>query len=88
MNNKHSTYIAQKTFFSASWDLIFGKKDQARILQINSNLYSVLGIILLKFQKDWSLRTKIIAWKHLYLQMDNNNEDRHNIIKKTICSPI
>jgi hypothetical protein len=72
IKNKCSKYIKKRgnTFFG-----IFGasclKTDRAIIPQITDNLYSVSRIILLKFQKDWSTRIKVIAWKPLsvYRQM-------------------
>jgi hypothetical protein len=41
----------------------------ATIPQIKSNLYSVPGIIALKFQTDLSTRTKVMAQKPLCLLM-------------------
>ena len=44
--------------------------------QINPNLYFMLWIIALKFEKDWFPRTRVIVQKPLSLQTDNN-DDRH-----------
>jgi len=45
----------------------------ATIPQIKSNLYSVPGIIVLKFQTDLSTRTKVMAQKSLCLLMYDND---------------
>ena len=57
----------QKTPFLATWHLLFENQNP----QINLNLYSMLRIIVLKFQKDQSSRTNI--WKPLCLQTDVND---------------
>ena len=48
----------------------------ARIPQINSNLYLMPRIIVLKFQKDQSARIKVIAQKQFCLQMDDDANDK------------
>jgi hypothetical protein len=64
MNNKHSTYENRKHTF---WDLgaSFLKTGRYAIPQIVNTLYSVPRIIVLKFPKDRSTITNVIARKTL-----------------------
>ena len=54
-------------------------KNLKKMKTINSNLSYVPRIIVLKFQKDRSTRTKVIPRKPFCLQTDDNNSHTQNI---------
>lgn len=56
--------IKQKTLFVVAWGLLFGNWYGYNPPN-KSHLYSVPGIIVLYFWKDWSKRTKVIKWKSI-----------------------
>jgi hypothetical protein len=58
----------------------YGTGIQITIPQINPNLYSITRIHVLKIQKDGSTRTKVITWKPLCLQTD---EENHCVCQQT-----
>ena len=72
MNNKLSTTnttIKHRKQPYCTLGSLFLLTGMATIPQIKSNVYSVPGIIALKFQTDLSTRTKVMAQKPLCLLM-------------------
>jgi hypothetical protein len=67
--NLIKNYKKLKTSFLAHWASCL-ETCIAIIPKINYNTYSVPSIIALKFQKNRSTKTKVIAWKQMFLQTD------------------